>query len=262
MAPPAARRHGTAGVSGSGWLGQGWGALRVFLPASALLWLTLTIGAYSLGQYLQRRLRGNALANPVLIAIVLVGAVLHWSGTSYRTYFSGAQFLHFLLGPATVALAVPLVESWEHVRRSRGALVAGLIAGSGVSAISGYGLVRICGGTRAIALAMMPKSTTTPIAMAVAERAGGPPALTAVLAIAGGILVAICVQWLMRLVRVRDWRAYGFAAGTAGSGIGAAQVIGENATAGAFAGLAIGLNGLATAMWVPALLWLFRLVHA
>lgn len=260
MAPPASRRE-TTGVSGIGWLAEGWGALRVFLPASALLWLTLTIGAYSLGQQLQRRLGGTALANPVLIAIVLVGAVLRWSSTSYASYFSGAQFLHFLLGPATVALAVPLVESWEHVRRSRGALVAALIAGSGVSAISGYGLVRICGGTRAVALAMMPKSTTTPIAMAVAERAGGPPALTAVLAIAGGILVAIGVDWVMRLVRVRDWRAYGFAAGAAGSGIGAAQVIGQNATAGAFAGLAIGLNGLATSVWVPALLWLLKRIR-
>ncbi len=235
-------------------------AFRAFLPASSLFSLALTLGAYVFSAEIQRRLRGNPLANPVLLSILLIGVVLKFSGTSYQTYFSGAQFIHFLLGPATVALAVPLVNSIDHIRRSLRGLLPALLTGALVSALSGYGLVRLCGGTREVALSMMPKAATTPIAIGVAQANGGLPSLTAVLAIAGGILVAVSIQTVMRVARITDWRPYGLAAGTAGSGIGAAEVIPMHEVAGAFAGLAIGLNGLITSLAVPLLLGLARFV--
>lgn len=233
---------------------------RVFLPASSLFALTLTVGAWLLGDWIQRRLRGWPLANPVMLAIVMIGLVLFLTHTSYATYFEGAQFIHFLLGPATVALAIPLVQNKELIRKSLGAMGPALVAGAVLSAVSGYAMVRLCGGTRDVALSMMPKAATTPIAIGVAQALGGIPALTAVLAIAGGILVAVGIEATLTVLRIRDWRAWGLAAGTAGSGIGAAEVLRKSDVAGAFAGMAIGLTGLVTSIVSPLIAWLARVL--
>jgi putative effector of murein hydrolase len=235
-----------------------WNLLRVFLPVSSLFALTLTVGAWLLGVWIQKRLRGLPLANPVLLAIVMIGVVLRVSHTSYATYFEGAQFIHFLLGPATVALAIPLVQNKALIRKSLGAMGPALLAGAVLSAVAGYALVRVCGGTREVALSMMPKAATTPIAIGVAQTVGGIPALTAVLAIAGGILVAVGIEVTLKLLRIKDWRAWGLAAGTAGSGIGAAEVLRMSDVAGAFAGMAIGLTGLVTSIVCPAIAWAAR----
>lgn len=223
------------------------------LAAEPLFWPAATVAAYGLGIVLQARLRGAALANPVLIAILLVGALLKATGTPYATYFAGARPIHLLLGPATVALAVPLIASLPLLRRSLPGVALALGAGAVTSALSGLLLVRALGGSRGLALSMAPKAVTTPIAMALAQNLGGLPAVTAALAIAGGILIAIAAKPILALCRIRDWRAHGLAAGTAGSGVGAAHAIRLHQTAGAFAGLAVGLNGLVTALLVGPL---------
>jgi putative effector of murein hydrolase len=228
-------------------------SIRVYLPAGALFGLTLTVGAYLLAQATQRKLGGSPFANPLLIAIAILAVSLRMTGMSYADYFSGAQFIHFLLGPATVALAVPLVESWEHVKRSKKPLAVALLAGSLVSAVSGFVLVRLCGGSHQVAVSMMPKAVTTPIAIAVSQHTGGDSSLTVVFAVLGGVLVAAVIEIVFHQARVKDWRAYGFAAGTAGSGIGTARVMEMHSLAGAFAGLAIGVNGVVTSLLVPVL---------
>jgi len=220
------------------------------LAACPLLWPGVTLAAYAVGTDVQARLHGNAVANPVLIAILLVGALLKATGTPYAEYFAGAQPIHLLLGPATVALAVPLVASLPLLRRSLAGVALALAAGATLSAASGLLLVKALGGSSGLALSMAPKAVTTPIAMALAQNLGGLPSVTASLAIAGGILVAIASRPILGLCQVRDWRAHGLAAGTAGSGIGAAHAIRLHETAGAFAGLAVGLNGLVTAVLV------------
>lgn len=220
--------------------------------------LTLTVSAYLLGVAIQRRLR-SPVANPVLIAIVVIGVVLRTLHVPYAAYFSGAQFIHFLLGPATVALAIPLVRSMEVMRRSLMPMLAALLGGSVVGLVSGYGLVRALGGSRLVALSMAPKSLTTPIAIGVSQTVGGNPSLTAVLAIVGGVLVAVSIDPILRVLRVEAPAPKGLAAGTAGSGIGAAQVIPQHPVAAAFAGVAIGLNGLFTAVLAPVVIpWLRR----
>jgi putative effector of murein hydrolase len=232
-------------------------ALWTPLQASPLLWLGATLLAYVLGQAAQRVCRGSPLANPVLIAILLMVALLKVTGTPYQIYFAGARFIHFLLGPATVALAVPLARNLSHVRRSFRGLGLALLAGSLTSALSGIGAVWLLGGSRAVAFSMAPKAVTTPIAMAVAQDAGGLPALTAALAIAGGIIAAVIGETVLRHLRIDDWRAHGLAAGVAGSGVAAAQVAPRDSLAAAFAAVGIGLNGLLTAIIVAAiaLLW-------
>jgi putative effector of murein hydrolase len=234
-----------------------WHGLGASLGVTPLFALVLTIGAYVVGAEIQRRIK-NAIANPVLFAIIVVGIVLRLMHISYEQYFAGAQFLHFLLGPATVALAIPMVRTLEHIRKSLGPMLAALVAGAVVGAVSGYGIVRALGGSQVVAMSMMPKSLTTPIAMGVAQGVGGIPSLTAVLAIAGGILVAVCIDTTLERLKIEDWRAVGLSAGTAGSGIGASQVIPQHPIAAAFAGVALGANGLITATLAPVLAPLLR----
>ncbi len=214
--------------------------------------LALTLGAYLLGVAVQRRTR-SPLLNPVLIAIVLIGAILRLGRVPYETYFNNAQLIHFLLGPGTVALAIPFVEVIQQVRRNLWPLLAALLFGSVVAAVSGYGLVRLCGGSRQLALTMLPKALTTPIAIEVAKTVGGIPSLTAVFAILSGILVAITIDYAAAAFHITNEAAIGLAAGTAGSGIGASQVIPRHPLAAAFAAIAIAGNGIVTAALAPVL---------
>ena len=222
------------------------------LRAEPLFLLAFTIAAYLLGVWLQRRTR-VALANPTLIAIVLVGGLLWALHMPYAQYFAGVQLLHFLLGPATVALAIPMVLSLEHLRRGLLPTLVALLAGSVTGAVSAYTLVRLFGGEQQLALSMLPKSLTTPIAMGVAESIGGIPSLSAVFAITAGILAAVMLPALLKLLRVAEPAAVGLAAGTTGSGIAAASVISLGPIPAAFAGVAIGVNGLLTAALAPVL---------
>ena len=229
----------------------------VYLSANPLAGLTLTLVAYQCGLWLFEKLGRRPVLNPVLIAVILIAGVLSLSGIDYRTYFDGAQFVHFLLGPATVALAVPLYNQFQEVRRSALALVVALLVGSTASALSAVALVWAFGGSAATILSMAPKSVTSPIAMGVSEQIGGLPSLTAVFVIITGIVAASLGTWVLNLVRVKDWRARGFGMGVAAHGIGTARALQVNEVAGAFAGLGMGLNGLATALLLPTLYHLF-----
>src|ERR1700683_4386936 len=151
----------------------GWNEL-VRTPAFGL---TLTIASYLAGRMIQRICRGNSLANPVFIAMLLVAGCLDITGTPYQVYYESTQLLTFLLGPATIALAIPLINNIQHVKGRLARIFLALTAGSLVSALSGIGLVLVCGGSRAVAFSMAPKAVTTPIAMNIAQTAGGIPSL-------------------------------------------------------------------------------------
>ncbi len=221
-----------------------------------LVGLTLTLLAWQAAQWLFEKSGRRPVANPVLVAILLLMGVLWITGIPYDAYFEGARFIHFLLGPATVALAVPIYRQLQRVRGSAGALAAGILAGGTTAAVTAMGLAWALGATRGMILSLAPKSATTPIAMGVTESLGGLPSLTAVLVILTGILGAVLGPTVLRLVRVRGQRAQGVALGTASHGIGTARAFGLGEVAGAFSGLAMGLNGVATAVLVPLLWWL------
>jgi predicted murein hydrolase (TIGR00659 family) len=230
------------------------GSIWVYLSASPLLNLTLTLAVYQLCSALYRRGRLNPLLNPVLLSIIVIIAVLEATGTRYPVYFAGAQFVHFLLGPATVALAIPLYRQFDKVRRSAVAVLASILAGSATAAGSAVGLAWLLGGSRQALVSLAPKSVTTPVAMGIAEKLGGLPSLTAVLVICTGILGAILGPYVLNVLRVRSMAARGLAMGTASHGIGTARAMQVNEVAGAFSGLAMGLNALATAILLP-LVW-------
>jgi predicted murein hydrolase (TIGR00659 family) len=229
-------------------------ALWVYLSASPLLHLTLTLVAFQAGLWLHQKTGGNPLANPVLIAVLLLVTILLLTGTSYSTYFEGAQFVHFLLGPATVALAIPLYRQFEAVRRSALAILVSIFAGSATAALSAIALASAMGASRDAILSLAPKSVTAPVAMAITRELGGLPSLTAALVILTGITGAMLGPLLLNAMNIRDWRARGLAIGTASHGIGTARAMQVNSVAGAFAGLAMGLNALATALILP-ILW-------
>ena len=226
----------------------------VYLSASPLAALTLTLVAYQAGFWLYRKAGFHPLVNPVLIAVALIAGLLLVSGTSYRTYFDGAQFVHFLLDPATVALALPLYRQLEKVRRSALAILASLLAGSLTAAVSAVGVAMALDASRETLASLAPKSVTAPVAMGISEALGGLPSLTAVLVILTGILGAAFGPLVLDLMRIRDWRARGFAIGVASHGIGTSRALQVNETAGAFSGLAMGLNAVATAVLLP-LVW-------
>ena len=225
--------------------------LWVYLSASPLLGLTLTLLAYQAAFAIYRRSGSHPLANPVLIAVSALVAFLMLTGTRYETYFAGAQFVHFLLGPATVALAIPLYTQIRRVRAMLLPVVAGLLAGSATAALSAVAVARLLGASPATQLSLAPKSVTTPIAMGVAERIGGIPSLTAVLVIVTGILGAVGGRYVFDALRVRDPAIRGFAIGVASHGIGTARAFQVSEQSGAFAALAMGLNGALTALLLP-----------
>jgi predicted murein hydrolase (TIGR00659 family) len=231
--------------------------LWVYLAASPLLWLAMTLLAYAIADRLSLAAKRHPLVNPVLIAVAALSAMLWASGTPYATYFEGAQFVHFLLGPATVALAIPLHRNWPVVRRAIVPILAALGAGSLTAVISAVGIAWAFGAPYDVLASLAPKSVTAAIAMGISEGLGGNPSLTAALVITTGVLGAIMVTPMMNAMGLTDYRARGFAAGVASHGIGTARAFQVDPVAGTFAGIALGLNGLITALIVPALMaWL------
>jgi predicted murein hydrolase (TIGR00659 family) len=226
----------------------------VYLSATPLLWLAATLLAYQVGAWIFQRSGGRAIANPVPIAVAILIGLLAATGTRYETYFEGAQFVHFLLGPATVALAVPLYQNRAQVRKALVPMLAALAAGSTTAIVSAVAVARLLGASTATVSSMAPKSATTPIAMGISEHVGGLPSLTAAFVIATGIVGAVIATPLLNLIRVRDWRGRGFSAGVAAHGLGTARAFQVNELAGTFAGIGLALNGVATAVLVPILL--------
>lgn len=232
----------------------------VYLSTTPLLGLTLTLCAYQAAWWLYQRANQHPLINPVMIAVALLVSILSITGTDYDTYFDGAQFVHFLLGPATVALAIPLYAQWARLRKMVLPLLATLVIGSLTAALSAAGIAAALGASRESIMSLAPKSVTTPIAMGIAESLGGLPSLTAVLVIATGILGAVSARYIYQWLRIDDHAVRGFAIGIASHGIGTARAFQVSEQAGAFAALAMGLNALLSALLLPWVLpWLARL---
>ena len=235
--------------------------LWVYLSATPLFGLTATLMVYALTQAVYMRVRQAPWANPVLWTVVVLAAGLLATGVPYPSYFSGAQFIHFLLGPAVVALAWPLWLRREELRRRwRQLLIAALaggIAATGSTLLLGWAF----GLPQEVTLSLAPKSVTAPVAMGIAEQIGGIPALATVFAVITGLVGALCGKYLFDALRIptnRDgWAARGFALGTASHGIGAARAMQVNADAGAYAGLALGLQVVLASLLIPLAFRLF-----
>jgi predicted murein hydrolase (TIGR00659 family) len=196
----------------------------------------------------------------VLLAIVMLVSALTLTDTAYAVYFDGAKFVHFLLGPATVALAVPLYLQFDRLKKLALPLACALLAGSVTAIVSAVGIAWLLGAADSTLLSVAPKSVTAPIAMGIAEKIGGIPSLTAVMVIMTGVSGAMMAKYVLDMLRVTDHGVRGFAVGIAAHGIGTARAFQVSEQAGAFAGLGMGLNGLATAILMPLMLALWRVI--
>jgi predicted murein hydrolase (TIGR00659 family) len=226
-------------------------SLWVYLSQSPLLWLTVTLLVYACADAVSLATHRNPFANPVLHSMWIIGAFLMLTGTSYTTYFGGAQFVHFLLGPATVALAVPLYENRKVVISAILPMLASLAVGSATAVISIVWLAQAADLPHDVVLSLAPKSVTAGVAMGISESLHADPSLTAVAVVLTGIMGAIVVTPLMNRAGITDFRARGFAVGIAAHGIGTARAFQVDAVAGAFAGIAMSLNALVTSLLVP-----------
>lgn len=217
-------------------------------------WPAVTLAAYAGSAWLYRRGGQHALLLPVLTGTAAVVLVLTATGTAYPEYFARARVLYWLVGPATVALAVPLFGQLDRLRRLWLPLGVALLAGSLTAIVSAVGIAWALGGSLETLRALAPKSATMPIALAVAERIGGPPSLAAVAVAVTGIAGAALARGLLDALRIRDAATRGFALGVAAHAIGTARALQAGPVAGAFAALAMGLNGIATAVLVPVVM--------
>ncbi len=231
----------------------------VYLQARPLLGLTATLCVWELSTAIDRRAGHKALSNPTVLAIVILAALLLLTHTSYQSYFNGAKYIQFLLGPATVALAVPMYANRHVIGRNFVAILVSLTAGSIVAASSAMLIAHWLGAPRAVVISLGPKSVTTPIAMGISQSLGGIPSLTAVFVMITAMFGILCYPFVFYLGRIADWRARGLASGVAMHGLGTARMLSLNQMAGAFGGLAIGLNGIVSSILLPLLVALFGL---
>ncbi|GAA3860458.1 LrgB family protein [Celeribacter arenosi] len=228
-----------------------------YLAEGQLLWLTATLIAYLIGDACFRLSGAKPYVNPVLISMVLLSILLQTTDTSYATYFEGAQFIHFMLGPATVALAVPLWRNWALVKSAAMPLLAALVVGSLVAMGSAVAIGAAMGLDEALLLSLVPKSATSPVALGVSEAIGGLPTLTVALVLVTGVVGAVVTTPLNNALRIRDYRGRGFATGVAAHGIGTARAFQVHGTAGAFAAVGMVMNAIATALFAPLFVQLF-----
>jgi predicted murein hydrolase (TIGR00659 family) len=230
-----------------------------YLQTQPLLGLTATVCTWEVAVWLDVRAGHKPITNPTVLSIGILAIALLLTRTPYAAYFTGAQYVHFLLGPATVALAIPMYANLPAIKRHFLAIIVSLSAGSIVAASSAMLIARALGAPAQVVISLGPKSVTTPIAMGIAQNLGGQPPLTAVFVMITGIFGTVVCTGVLRLVRVKDWRAQGLAAGTAAHGLATSQMLRLNETAGAFGGLAIGLNGIVTSLVLPVLVQVFGL---
>lgn len=225
--------------------------LWVYLASTPLFGLTATLVVYVGASALYERLGRAPWANPVLWSVVTLGVLLSVTHTAYPIYFAGAQFIHVLLGPAVVALAWPLWVRRAQLRRRGVALTLAALVGGASTAGASVALGLALGLPGEVVRSLAPKSVTSPVAMGIAERIGGLPALAAVFAILTGIVGALSAKYLFNFLRIDSLAVRGFALGTSSHGIGAARALQVDAEAGAYAGIALGLQVLLASLLLP-----------
>jgi predicted murein hydrolase (TIGR00659 family) len=230
----------------------------VYLSGSPLIALFITLVAYQIGLWAYQKAKQNPLVNPVAIAVILVASFIELIDMPYETYFQGAQFIHFLLGSATVALAIPIYRSIDSLKNRVIPLLVALLLGGAISIATGVGISTLLGADKNIIGAFYSKSVTAPIAMGIAERIGTSPTLTAIFAVCTGILGAILAPYVLNLLRIKPWWQRGFPTGVASHGIGASRAFSINVEAGAYASLAMGLHGIAGSIAIPLIYKLFN----
>ena len=226
----------------------------IYLQAEPLFWLTLTIGSYLIADFIYRKSNLFPLLNPVALSVLLVSLILISFNIQYERYFDGAKFIHFLLGPATVALAIPIYRKWDLIVSNSKAILISLILGSFFAIFITYVLSLQFKLQEELIFSLLPRSVTAPIAMGISEIIGGIPSLTAIITLITGVVGASLGVFVFDLMKLKKMEARGFSLGLASHGIGTARAMSRDKNAGVFAALGMGLSGLITSIIVPLFL--------
>lgn len=226
-------------------------SIWVYLQAEPLFWLTLTIGSYLTADYIYKKSNLFPLLNPVAISIFIISMILLSFNIQYERYFEGAKFIHFLLGPATVALAIPIYKKWDLIILNSKAIFISLFIGSFLAISTTYGLSIYFELPKELILSLIPRSVTTPIAMGISELIGGIPSLTAIITIITGVIGASLGTFVFDFMKLKKMEARGFSMGLTSHGIGIARAMSKDKNAGVFAAVGMGLSGLITSIIVP-----------
>ncbi len=221
--------------------------------AATVLSLAATLVVYAAARAFQRRI-GSVALHPVLVSIIVLIAALRMLGIEYEDYDRGGRVLTFLLGPAVVALGLPLFRQMEEIGRKRNAVLLTLLVGSMAGALTATVAAAFLGASDEVIRSLIPRSVTTPIALGIASRVGGLPALSAAVSILTGVLGAVIGPPLLRALGIRSRTAWGLALGAAAHGVGTARAAEEGEVEAAGSGLAIGLMGVFTALLAPVVL--------
>ncbi len=216
-----------------------------------LMAICLTMGIYFLAEQLYIRCKRSPLAHPVLLSIFSLMGILTLLGWDYEHYRQDTAFIHFLLGPATVALAIPLYEQMGLIRKMAVPLLVSCTVGAIVAAVSAALFSALMTGDELLSLSLIAKSITTPIAMDVSESMGGSGSLTAGMVLITGAVGCLIIPYTVRLFRIKDDAIHGFILGLTAHGFGTAQAFEKSVTCGAFAGLAMSLTGVISAFLLP-----------
>ena len=235
-------------------------SIWIYLQAEPLFWLTLTIGSYLIADFIYRKSNLFPLLNPVAISVLLVSLILIFFNIQYERYFEGAKFIHFLLGPATVALAVPIYKKWDLIVSNSKAIIISLLIGSIFAILITYLLSLYFELPKELILSLLPRSVTAPIAMGISEIIGGIPSLTAIITLITGVIGASLGIFVFDLMKLKNMDARGFSLGLASHGIGTARAMSKNKNAGVFAAVGMGLSGLVTSILVPLFLKIISII--
>ena len=212
--------------------------------------LAFTLGIYVGATWIYQKTKFSLL-HPVLVTIAVIIALLLIFKVDYLTYQKGSHLIDFMLGPSVVALGYTLYTQIASIKENLVSILTALFVGS----ITGIGsvliLAKMLGSTHVLAVTLAPKSVTTPIAMAISERFGGIPSMTAIVVIAIGIVGGIAGPRVLRVLKVDSKIAIGLALGASAHGLGTARAMELGAVEGAIGGLAIGIMGLMTALIAP-----------
>jgi predicted murein hydrolase (TIGR00659 family) len=223
----------------------------VYFAAKPLFWLTVTAAVFLFACWVNRMANGSSLVHPVLVSMAILVTFLVITDTDYTTYFEGAQFIHFLIGPATVALAVPLYDHRKRIKEMWLHILIACVVGALVAMVSAILIAKWFGLPNELLLTLAPKSVTTPIAIGIVEKIGGISSLAAGFVLITGVMGGFMAPLVFKFLNIKDDAVKGFALGLSSHGLGTAVAIEMSAVAGAFSGLAMGLTGLITAFLVP-----------
>lgn len=218
------------------------------------LWVGVTLAVYYGAVRLQRACGGNLLLNPILLTIAAMVGLLLLTGVGYAGYESAADVIVWWMQPAIVALAWPLHEHWDAIRREALPIIASQMVGAVTGVVSVIWLLRAMGGSDVVTASMVSKSVTMPIAMAVSNKLGGMMSLTSIVVIATGLLGALTGGMLMDRLGVRAASSRGLAIGAASHAVGTASCYAASEELGAYSTIAMIVNGVITSLIAPWLL--------